>query len=308
VLAEKLYWKPKREIRCVTFVDDELFALINRSTDIEVYRETYSLWGIRMQYPTIECKRKLCVPGLTWGCLWGTDAEMTACQLTKLIFILGHRKTGTIHRMDRFGDDYCTWKVCEYVNSITTTRNGLVVVLCGKVMKLKEFLSCGTLLLEVNLHHSALFDPVYAIKVSPKRYLLSDRGSFRDDSRQICEVNHRGYVMHSFYGKELVTQTDHKFVIRFHRHLPMGFTVDKQGFVYVADFASGRVVLLSPTLKYFRDVGNKLFCAPYNIHLNTTNGRLLVEDRDFNRGDVLVAVILKPITSVGLHDTCRHNV
>jgi DNA-binding beta-propeller fold protein YncE len=122
--------------------------------------------------------------------------------------------------------------------------------------------------------------PVHAIQWNSRQYLVSHGGS----EHGLCVVGQRGQVLKR-YDCEPGSAAGH------HLSDPRYLAVDKDGFVYVADRANNRVVVLDRTLNWSRDLKASVdgeMQQPLALYLDESRERLFVSE--WGAGDRLLVI------------------
>jgi len=253
----------------VTSLADEVYVLRQKDRDqVEVYDViTYSL------------QRCLNVPdfrGFT---------DMTSCGHYRCVYIADGIDE-CMHRLDVQGAATRLTVNDKPVGlSVNAAHN--VLVTCRVVRKIKEFSSHGKLLRELTLPDDVI-NPRHAIQTRTGEFIVCHGGRVDDVVHRVCKISADGHdIVHSHGGKRGsdIGQYDG----------PIHLAVDTNDSVFVVDQINRRVKLLSPTLRYIRQVvsRDKLKWHPIRLYLDTQRRRLYVtdneyKDRKFTAGRVVV--------------------
>ena len=149
-------------------------------------------------------------------------------------------------------------------DAISVTSSHHLLAFCSASKMLKLFTTHGELYNTVQLPPD-LVNVTCAVELIPGQYLVTHGSALH----QVCVVNHKGKILHTFgglrgsYGQLLTT--------------PRDVAMDKDGFVYVDDEGSNRLVLLTPKLDY-------LHCMP-NVFTKSSENlcRRMKLDKNFSR-------------------------
>jgi len=132
----------------------------------------------------------------------------------------------------------------DNVSGLSVTPDHNLLVSCSEARKLKEFTPDGKLMREITLS-SDMAHPNHAVQLTTGLFVLC-HGCESDSVHRVCIVGADGRAMetHGGYKGAGLGQVD----------TPQHLALDKDGFVFVIDRENHRVLLLSPTLSYVRDV------------------------------------------------------
>ena len=244
----------------VTSLADEVFVLRGKggSDQVEVYDAI-----------TYRSQRCLTVP----NCL--RFADVTSCEHYQCIYI-SEPDVECIHRLDSQGKAATQWPVNDkpFGLSVNTAHNLLVA--CRLVSKIKEFSTHGYLLREITLPDDVI-KPWHAIQLTSGQFVVC-HGNLGHPVHRVCMVSADGrQIVHS-HGGQPGSSNDQC-------NGPMHLTVDENQFLFVADINNRRVKLLSPTLRYIRDVSSDLLkWLPNRLCLDTERSRLYIADCDLKDG------------------------
>jgi len=154
-----------------------------------------------------------------------------------------------------------------------TDAHSLLVVTCREVGRIKEFGSDGDLLREICLPRDVV-SPLHAVQLSGDEFVVC-HGDDGDPVHRVCLIDSAGQVVRSFgsrrgSGARCLDGPSH-------------LAVDRNGFVFVADLNNDRVLLLSPSLTYIREVlsSDQLKGAPIRLHFDAERSRLYVGVNDW---------------------------
>jgi len=211
-------------IKGVTSLDNLLYVLRGQksSEQIEVYdKDSYRL------------QRHLTVPGLTFA------YDIVACPHNRCAYI-SNVSRNSIHRLALpDGASATNWPVNDEPACLSVTDTHNVLVTCHLARKIKEFSTDGKLLRQVQLSDEIVL-PCHTIQLSSGQLLLCHSGS-GISAHRVCLLGRDGQVIQSYGG----SGSEHEL-----HHL----AVDRNGFVFVADRYNCRVLLLSPSLSFVREV------------------------------------------------------
>ena len=253
----------------VTLLDNHLYVLRDKSLkQIEVYDiDSYRL----------QCC--LTVPGR------GPSRDIVACGHNRCIYL---SDTSHIHRVPIASDEITKWPVNDesLFLSLTVTHN--VLVTCDKVSKMKEFTTDGQLLREVELPQDVC-SLGHTVQLSSGELIVC-HGNPGDPLHRVCLIGSDGQVVKSYGGPPGPGSQQMK--------VPIHMAVDGNDFAFVADLNNRRVLLLSPTLTYVREVVSReqLKWRPHRLSLDVQRRRLYVAENEckggkFTTGRVIVVKV-----------------
>ena len=248
----------------VTVMEGMIYILRDKERDqVEVYDvNTYRL------------KRRLTVPNAR------RFADITSCDHYQYAY-MSDPIGKCVHRLDLRGN-VKMWRVNDVPAclSVNIVRNLLVT--CRDVLKIKEFSSSGYYLRDIPLHDSVL-NPRHALEVCSGGFVVCHGSRRQSDSspvHRVCKVSADGrQVVHS-HGGHWGSDAD-----RYNG--PHHLAVDDNEFVYVVDVFNRRVMRLSPTMDFARQlvVSRKSTCWPSRLCLDVERQRLYVTENELREGD-----------------------
>ena len=251
--------KDNKAISGLTILDEELFILSERSSEVEVYDSTKLTFSRRWNM------RELINP-------W----DIGSCDRNKCLYIFDCKgSSAEILRVDPNGNLIKKWSTGKDYGRLSVTGDSNII-LTG-VKTLKEYSPDGQLVRELNLSSDAsILAPSRAIKLANGQFMVS-HGSGDAELHRVCVVDAAGKLQKSFGEKRgsAITQMD----------CPVYFVVDGNGFVMVADRRNSRVLLLDSDLTFKREILSKEkhgFRDVNRILLDEPSGRLFVSDNDWH--------------------------
>jgi len=137
---------------------------------------------------------------------------------------------------------------------------------------IKEFITDGQILREVVLPDDVV-SPWHSVQLSSGEFIVC-HGKSGDPLHRVCLISSDGHVVKSFGGPKGSSSQE--------MNVPIRLAVDKNEFVFVADF-NRRVLLLSPSLTFVRQVVSpeQLSGWPLSVHLDVDRQRLHVADNQY---------------------------
>ena len=248
----------EKSIRGVTVLRDELFLIRGNAPQVEVY--DISKWTLQ---------RCIDVDGLV------NPGDMTSCSKLNCIYIVDWNSPWNMHRLELDGKK-THWPVKDDSDGISVTpSDGNVLVSCYFKCKLKLFTTHGKLIREIILQDD-MIHPMHAIQTGCQFIIC--HGVQSDPLHRVCVVDANGHLTRS-YGESRGSADGQLSE-------PIRLSLDDKGNVLVADNGNDRVLLLSSTMSYCREVvckaaSNERF-YPYRTYLHEKTGRLYVTDAGNN--------------------------
>jgi len=218
-------------VRGVTSLDDRLYVLRGdtSSEQIEVYDVD--------SYCFLRC---ITVQGL------GTTSDIVACEHNRCAYISDSARQAVRRVALADGAPITHWPVNDIPYCLSITVKYSVLVTCRKVGKVKEFTTKGHLLREIVLPQD-IFSPWQTVQLSSGELIVC-HGYPADKLHRVCMIGLDSNVQvvksfggHTGSGSQLMNSPSH-------------IAVDGNGYVFVVDLNNYRVLLLSPTLTYVREV------------------------------------------------------
>jgi len=249
-----------KEVWGVTSLGDEVFVLRNKESDeVEVYDV--------ITYRLVRCITVQNLQGL---------ADMTSCKHYHCMYIADN-VVMCIHRVDVQGAT-TQWPVNDKPDGLSVTKAHNVLVTCHVVRKIKEFSSHGHLLREMTLPDDVI-NPWHAIQLTSGQFVVC-HGGVGDAVHRVCVLSADcTHIIHSHGGQRGSDTGQYNG--------PHHLAVDDNQFVFVSDINNRRVTLLSPTLKYEREVvsSDSLKWLPSRQHFDVQRRRLYVADNENKDGE-----------------------
>jgi len=254
----------------VTSLDNNLYVLRNKSSEqIEVYDiDSYCL------------QRQLTVHALH------AVFDIVACGYNGCAYV---SDTSHVHRVALGFSIRPTpkWPVNENgLLSLSLTAKHNLLVTCCEVRKIKEFTTNGKLLREVVLPEHVC-SPGHTVQLSSGELIVC-HGKGHDPLalHRVCQISSDGQVVKSYGGPPGAGSQQMK--------LPAYMAADGNDFIFVADLNNHRVLLLSPTLTYVREVVSReqLQCLPRGLSLDVQRRRLYVADDEYKDGKLTAGRVI----------------
>ena len=238
-------------VRGVTSVDDQLFVLLQRTTNqvavysINDYRLLYYL-RVPNFMPDNHNDLTSCA-GLRYKCLYMSDSD-NKC----------------IHRYDLNSCVVNKWEVSSATPmGLSVTSYCILLVICQRPNTLLELSAeSGQHIREIALQ-SDVVCPLHGVQLTNGQYVVCHVSY--NSLHRACIVDDDGKVIRS-YGDNQNSNIDQL-------KMPTHAAVDKDSCIFVADY--DRVMLLSPTLEFVRYFSEGIH-RPCRLHLRQTARRLYV--------------------------------
>jgi len=256
----------------VTSLDGHIYVLRKKPTkQIEVYN-MINIDSYRLQ-------RCLTVAGRDTICY-----DMIACGHNRCIYVSG---SSHMHRVALPGDEITEWPTDDESRFLSLTVTHNVLVTCPEVRKIKEFTTDGQLIREVVLPEDVC-SPVHTVQLSSGELVVS-HGDVNDPLHRVCLKGSDGQVVKSYGGPPGAGSQQMRG--------PVHMAVDGNDSIFVADRNSHRVLLLSPSLTYVREVVSRIqfHWYPRRLSLDVQRRRLYVAENEWNDGEFTAGrvVVLK---------------
>jgi len=206
-----LHTLPEGEpVRGVTSLDNLLYVLRHKSSE---QIEVYDMDSHRLQ-------RCLTVQGLSGM------ADMTFRDHNVCIYISGYI---CVHRVALSSVDVTKWLVNDLAGGLSVTDTHSVLVTC--VRKIKEFSTDGKLLRQIEQPQDVVL-PWHTIQLSSGQLVVC-HGVPADPVHRVCLIGSDGHVVKSYGGPKGSGSQQ--------MNAPTHLAVDRNGFVFVADYNNYRV-------------------------------------------------------------------
>ena len=237
---------------CVAFLDKELLALKSPSSkQIDVYNaNNYSTRG------------HITIP---FG-VFAYFVDMSACCFYRCLYLVNAHLLNTCIVRLKLPSEMSTWKVdgmgSGAVISVSSSHD--LLVMCDKSNKLKLFSTDGLLRMTVDLQPD-IVNVTSAVELIPGHYLVT-HGKYSHELHQVCLVNSEGNIVHAYGG----------FKGSYLLDCPMAVVVDGDGFVYVIEEQTNRLIVLNPTLEYMHCIQHDLPSGSRRMKLDKPFKRIFV--------------------------------
>jgi hypothetical protein len=244
----------------VALLDDKLLVVRHRKyKQLELY-DTIDYRLIRqLHIPDLSGPADM-APCAHNHCLYITDSIIDAVHVVDL---------GTMTRWDVDG---------EPAGVSVTAANNVLVTFC-KAQLVKEFMPDGVEVRVIKLA-ADIVNPWHTIQVEEDQFIIC-HGQHENLQPRVCRIDKNGHVIQSYSGN--------KGSARGHIDGPPHVAVDKRsGSVFVADFNNHRVLQLSSSLKFVREVishrlGDKWW--PSRLFLDAPRDHIWVAENNVSTGE-----------------------
>ena len=223
-----------KEVRGILALGDEVFFALYKTSVIKVYcSETFS--------------KKSSIP------VDGLHSPWDMAGAENIIYV-GDNK-GQIFRVDLTTRLSTCWSVPGTgLTSLSTNKDGKLLVACKGSNKLFLYTPSGTLVREIALPRGVI-EPQRAVHLENDRFLVCQ---VDDYLHRVCLIDDQGQLLRShgnFLGSKLNQLNQ-----------PYRLVVDRNGYILVADSKNGRVVLLNDKLEFVKELMTRnTFQHTYNI-------------------------------------------
>ena len=242
---------------------DEIFATIKKNSEVQVYQRT-----------SLQFQRGFTVEDLK------EPRDIVSCSKNNCLYIIDGKPFGQpmeILRVDINGNILKKiWQGNDWGRLSVTSESNLILAVLDK-SKLLEITPDGQLVRDIKL---TIPNPWHAVKLNNDRFVVVyDRCS----GGGICMINGKGKVLMSPSHRVFDSAV----------FLPINVAVNRDGSLFVVDEDGGRILLLTSTLKYQREIVSKRckkhgLVRPRRLFLDEHNARLLVFDDKLSGGRILV--------------------
>ena len=268
----------KKSINGLTILDNELFVVSEKSSEVEVYDSM-----------TLRFSRRWSLKELI------QPQDIVSCGRNKCLYIFDYKGylswSNEILRVDPNGKLIKKWLTgSNFGYSLSVTNESNVILPVYNNSKLNEYSPDGQLIRELNIQAGpGICEIWHAIKLTNGHFVVSLRSAKLFPAilavyHGVCIVDGYGNAKKLFGGKFTSTIG--------YMNVPFHLSVDGNGFVMVVDRENSRVLLLDSDLKFKREILSKEekhgLRRPTRILLDESNGRLFVADNDSNNQRILI--------------------
>ena len=230
--------------------------MLRKSHDIEVY-----------DIDTLAHQRRITVEGLSW-------AYDIVCHAN--VLHVSERDDKLIHRIQLPGETYTNWFVNSRYLTMSTTKEGNVVVSCCELDKIIEYTSDGTCVrsLMIGGINRDVLGLRHAIRLNADQFLICHS---TPSQHRVCLIDSSGGLTKTHGGKP-------GFEIS-QLNLPNYLTVGANNHILVADWNNNRVIQLHSELAFIKEFNFETFGLqiPTRVHFNEKTRSLYVAELNEKR-------------------------
>jgi len=253
----------EESIKGVSLLDNLLFVLRDKSSEqIEVYDKDSSCL---QRCFTVD---RLC-----------RLADIVVCAHYRCCYISNYGGN-FVHRLALADARVTQWQVNDDPWYVSVTGRHSVLVTYSRFHSVQEYTTDGQLIRQLQLPPDVTH-PWYAIQLFSGEFIVCCGGSF-DPLHGVCLISSDGQLVKSYGGPKGSGSQQ--------MDVPIYLAVDRNGFVFVADRNNFRVLLLSPSLTYIRDIvtPDQLHGEPERLCLDAGESRLYVAVNKSKRRQIVV--------------------
>lgn len=258
-IQTKVAGEIKQSIEGFTVLDDELFVVSNRSSEVQVYDM------VKLIY-----KHRLIIDELIY------PQDIVSCNTNKCLYIFDSKESDRLSAILKFypNEKKMRWsRDCDYGLCLCVTNELNIILTVYNESRLDEYSPDGECIRTIILSPEAGFRfPVHAIKLTNGHFVVSY--GFRDsDLYGLCIMDADGKLVKSF-GTKCGSNNEQL-------NRPVHLCVDGNGFVLVADQYNDRVLLLDSNLRFQREILSKVkhgLLCPKRILLDEPRSRIIVAE------------------------------
>jgi len=227
--------KAEDSVRGVTSVDDELFVLLDR-VDNQVAVHSINDYQLL---------RHLNVPQLKSA--FDSSNYMTSCARHKCLYMSDDNYSDScIHRYQLASSAISKWAVPYKPFCLSVTPSGDLLVTCPWANKLVELSADNGQCVRQIALQADIESPWHGVQLTTGQFVVC-HGDSSSDFHRVCVVGDDGSITCSYGGQ----RGSDVGQLNYPRHL----AVDKDSqFIFAVDECNDKVMLLSPTLEFVRNV------------------------------------------------------
>lgn len=196
--------------------------------------------------------------------------DMVSCDKHQCLYIADSRNR-VVYRVTN--DNTITqWPLDDMPCGLSVNSAGnVIIVTCNEENKIKEFTTDGELIQEISLE-SDIVHPWHAVELTADQFVVC-HGLFGDPLHRVCVVSSSGEV------RRVVGKTRGS---RRRFNVPVRLAV-VNGMIFVADLNNHRIVLLTSSFKFIREVVSNLW-FPLRIWFDERTSQLYVANNKRENG------------------------
>ena len=185
--------------------------------------------------------------------------DITSCTRKQCVYV-GNTINACVYRL-RLDGLVSTWKVTEHPTALSVTHNTDVLVICQTEKKLIVLNSdSGDCILEMKVQ-MRIDHLSHCIQLSDDRYVVAH-----------VDLDYNGRLSQIDTYSRILHRTEDNVAL----DPPQYMAMDKDGFLFVANFRLNSVVLVDPSLNYVRSVVKQLEHKPESLCFDDAARRLYV--------------------------------
>jgi len=187
--------------------------------------------------------------------------DMAACCFYKCLYLSDARNARMVRL--KWPSEGSAWIVDDIGSDsvVSVTRSHDVLVMCDKSNKLKLFGTDGLLRMAVDLQPD-IVNVTSAVELIAGHYLVT-HGKGSDNLHRVCLVNSEGKILHAYGSSPLLD-------------CPKAVAVDRDGFVYVIEEGTDRLLVLNPTLEFIHCIKHDLPSGKRRLKIDNAWKRVFV--------------------------------
>ena len=253
----------------LTVLRDKLFLLHVFTPGVEIYDSV-----------TLALERRLAVKGLV------RPVDIEASGRSNCLYIADRSRV--VYRVDLVDEMTRKWSTSELPYGLSVAPGELSVIVTFDVArKLKEYTADGFLLREILLPDDVV-NPWHAVQLTSGQFVVC-HGDRSDQLNRVVVVDALGSVAH--------TLGEHTGSAACQMDVPLHLAVDRNGFVLFTDVNHKRVQLVTPSLRYVRELVSRREVRrpwhPLSLCLDEGRGLLYVTEcewdgKNYVNGEVLI--------------------
>ena len=239
----------RASVRGVTCLGDEVFVVLLKAKVVDVY--DVDTLALRRHLPVHVLKKP-----------W----DMTSCELNYSLYICEDSKD-RVYQVNTSGK-LKRWKVTGISLSTTAESNLLITFIAPP--KVSEFTKDGRLIKEISLQQLGC-DLQHSVLLRPGQFIVCFGELFGTSGDMVHIINDKGCTQLSYRGPRGSSNSQMNY--------PHHLAVDQQGSVLVADSNNDRILLLSSSLTFVRElIGQNadFLRQPFRMCFDESRGLLFV--------------------------------
>ena len=187
------------------------------------------------------------------------------------VLYVSEYEDGLIHRIQLSDETSSHWSVNSEWLTMSINKNGNVVVSCFDLKKIIEYTPTGSCVREIQVRaiDRTITGFRHAIQLDDDRFLFCHAST---KHHRVCMIDSNGKEMKSYGGRagSGIGQMN----------WPCYLTIDRNGFILVADYSNNRIIQLNASLEFIREFipGSVGLKEPARMHLHEDRRRLYIAE------------------------------